>query len=295
MATCAKCIKVYANEFKDCPHCSGKRGILGLLAILVIAGIAAWLAWSNSQTAASGNSSSGDDSVSAMSVTAPELAQAFQANEVAAQKKYGGKVLDVTGTTSGSILDFLDRPVIHLNGISEFLPVQAQFDKSFGDQLSKLSKGQKITVRCMSLTSIVSAPMLSDCSLPTAMAPALLSAATPDQGQPAPPPDQAGSPSDAPYQAQLAAPQEQAGSPSDAPDQAQLAAPQEQAGGEVSGLIQKEIEFNNLCRDGPGDNPRTKTYCDDRDKLVEQLKSKGWCYGTPAQIDADKEWQQCSL
>jgi hypothetical protein len=99
-------------------------------------------------------------------VTAVQLAQAFNANEVAAQRAYGDQTLDVTGTVSGVVLDLFNDPVVHLEGINQFLPVQASFDKSYGEKLSTLSKGQQVTVRCTKLTSVISAPMLSDCSLP---------------------------------------------------------------------------------------------------------------------------------
>jgi hypothetical protein len=125
-----------------------------------------------------------------MHVSAVELAEAFHANEVAAQKKYGGQVLDVTGIVTGVVLDFMNDPVIHLEGANEFLAVQASFPKSAGDQLGQLSKGQQITVRCSSLTSVISAPMLSDCILPPVSAPAT----APDQPQSAPSTEQASPP-----------------------------------------------------------------------------------------------------
>ncbi len=251
MQTCAKCNKVYADNLKTCPNCSGRRGVIGLLAIVVIAG-ATWVFWPSSPQPPG-------DTVPATQVTSVQLAQAFQANEVAAQKAYGGgQVLDVTGIVTGIVLDFLDRPTLHLEGANEFLPVQAQFDKSFGNQISGLSKAQQITVRCASLTSVISAPMLSDCSLVNTPSPASPSVSGVDQGQLISQPNQ----------------------PAESQD--------------VSNLIQKEEELNDLCRDGSGDDPKTQTFCDERDKRVSLLKAMGWCYGLPDQIEADKKWQKCN-
>ena len=62
---------------------------------------------------------------------------------------------------------------------------------------------------------------------------------------------------------------------------------------EISGLIKKTDFLNDKCRGGSGDNPETMKSCDERDKYVDLLHKKGWCYGTSSQIEADKTWQKC--
>lgn len=115
-----------------------------------------------------GNSGGGDNAQQAdtTAVSSVELARAYNANEVNAQNTYGGKTLDVTGTITGVKLDLFNNPVIEMEGVNEFLPVQATFDQSYSQKVSALSKGQEITVRCTSITEVISAPMLSECSLP---------------------------------------------------------------------------------------------------------------------------------
>lgn len=98
-------------------------------------------------------------------VTAVELAAAYEANEVAAQQEYGNKTVDVTGRVSGVTLDFMSNPVIQFTGTNQFLPVQAQFDKGYAKLISNVGKGMNLTVRCKSITEVVSAPMLSDCRI----------------------------------------------------------------------------------------------------------------------------------
>ncbi len=73
---------------------------------------------------------------------------------------------------TGVVLDIVNDPVVHLDSGNEFLPVQAEFDPSAENVLKGFSKGQTVTIECSSITSVISAPMLSDCSIPDSPAPA---------------------------------------------------------------------------------------------------------------------------
>jgi hypothetical protein len=123
-----------------------------------------------------GQSTSSDDSntastapsTPAIQVTAVQLAEAYNANEVSAQNKFGNHTLDVTGSVVAVRLGLMDTPTLHLEAINEFMPVQATFDNASKDTLSKLSKGQTVTIRCTSITNVISTPMLSDCTFPEA-------------------------------------------------------------------------------------------------------------------------------
>jgi hypothetical protein len=59
-------------------------------------------------------------------------------------------------------------------------------------------------------------------------------------------------------------------------------------------LIAREESLNDKCRDGSGDNPETAKPCVEREALVQQLKSDGWCYGTDDQAMSDRKWQPCA-
>jgi hypothetical protein len=121
----------------------------------------------------------------ATKVSSLDLAQAYAANEVAAQKTFGEKTLDVTGIVVKIRLDLFNNPVVEMEGTNEFLTVSASFDSSYGDRLSHLAIGQQFTAECTSITSLMSAPVLSDCSIPapedapTPSPPAQAQAATP--------------------------------------------------------------------------------------------------------------------
>jgi hypothetical protein len=152
-----------------------KKGHPFLVGCLIIIGIIIGLSVLGSllpKTAdsPSSDSSSSDvnetDAPSPTQVTAVELAQAYQANEVNAQNMYGDKTLDVTGTVTKVRLDLFNNPVVEMSGVNEFLNVQATFGKDYNNQLASVTIGQQITARCTSITSVISAPILSDCTLP---------------------------------------------------------------------------------------------------------------------------------
>lgn len=100
---------------------------------------------------------------SATAITSVELARAYESNEVRAQQTYGDRDLLVTGRVTGVTLDFMDKPVVQLSSVNEFLSVQADLnDKSVA---AGLDKGQTITILCTEVTEVVSAPQLSGCEL----------------------------------------------------------------------------------------------------------------------------------
>lgn len=59
-------------------------------------------------------------------------------------------------------------------------------------------------------------------------------------------------------------------------------------------LIQQVESLNSQCRGGSGDNPATIKACEKRDKLVDVLKSKGWCWGHEGQAGFEREWEKCN-
>lgn len=103
--------------------------------------------------------------VEAISVKAADLYEAFSNNEVAANKKYKGKILDVTGKV-GSINSSFGSFTVSLDadewGITS---IECSFKKVHEDDLAKLNKGDKVTIRgtCDGLT--IAWVCLSDCEL----------------------------------------------------------------------------------------------------------------------------------
>jgi uncharacterized protein YecT (DUF1311 family) len=158
------------TEKKKSPVLIAALCAVGVVILLAVIGSLSHSGAPTSETATTDQSSPPEEVVTTK-VSSQTLAAAYSANEVAAQKRYGNQTLDVTGVVEGIALDFTDSPVVRLNGVNPFLSVQASFDKSASDQLSALSKGQVVTVRCTSITEVISAPMLSGCTLPPPPAP----------------------------------------------------------------------------------------------------------------------------
>lgn len=107
-----------------------------------------------------------DPAVPAMEVTSLELGKAFDDNEAAAQLKYGSSPLLVSGTVKAITLDFSNEPVIEMAGVNQFSDVQLSLAEEAHAKAAELKKGQKITLRCGSISEVVGTPMLSGCIFP---------------------------------------------------------------------------------------------------------------------------------
>lgn len=98
-------------------------------------------------------------------VGAPQLATEYAANEVAADGKYKGKIIEVTGIVDSVGKDVLDNPYVSLSGgRGNFMGVQCYFAKHDLGSLSKLAKGQRVTLKCRGAGKTVS-PSLKSCSI----------------------------------------------------------------------------------------------------------------------------------
>jgi len=62
----------------------------------------------------------------------------------------------------------------------------------------------------------------------------------------------------------------------------------------VEDLIKQERTLNEQCRGGSGDESSTWKACAQRDAVSDQLRKRGWCYGSPNQAEYQKEWARCS-
>ncbi len=97
-------------------------------------------------------------------ITASELYQAYEANEVSADEQYKGKKIAVTGIIDNIGKDVLDNPYVSMR-IGVLQSVTCYFSDDNVKVISQLSKGQKITIigECsgLSLTNVV----IQDCEL----------------------------------------------------------------------------------------------------------------------------------
>ena len=80
-------------------------------------------------------------------ITAEELYQAYENNEVAADRKYGGQLVEITGTVDNIGADILDRVYITFSTSKVLYSVQCYFeDEEAIDGVANISKGQNITI-----------------------------------------------------------------------------------------------------------------------------------------------------
>lgn len=96
-------------------------------------------------------------------VDARTLVVDYESNEVAADKMYKGKMLEVSGTVAGIDSDFSDGAIVKLIGKNEFQVAQAQGDDGFTDYASTLKKGENVVLICKSDGEVIGFPQLSKC------------------------------------------------------------------------------------------------------------------------------------
>lgn len=97
-------------------------------------------------------------------LTANKLYAAYKKNEVAADEKYGDKVVVITGKVTDIGKDIMDSPYIIVGGTGFFDGCQCVFADSATDQIANTSKGDKVTVKgkCTGFLGMVE---LENCSL----------------------------------------------------------------------------------------------------------------------------------
>jgi tRNA_anti-like len=100
---------------------------------------------------------------SAVKVTAGQLFAAYQANEMAAQQKYGNKTLEVSGIIDGVDLDFSDNPVVKLKTSNPIMAVSVTLTSETQKAAAAYAKGQKISFLCEELSEVISMPQLKEC------------------------------------------------------------------------------------------------------------------------------------
>jgi hypothetical protein len=105
------------------------------------------------------------DAPAQLSAEATDIIVAYEANEAAAQAKYGDRSLQVTGIVKAIDLDFSDKPVVHLAASADAPKyLMANLTDEAQAKAASLSKGQKLTVTCSEVSEVISIPILGGCS-----------------------------------------------------------------------------------------------------------------------------------
>ena len=149
----AKAAKAYAKAQR--PFYKKKRYI-ALGSVAVIAAISAMSSGGGSDepsavdqaTNGSSSGSSSEKAPKAIEVEAKAILKEFEENEAAADQKYEGKVLQVTGIVDKIDTELFDEDeyIIQIGGGSDFEFFTVNADDQSADAVASLKKGQKITV-----------------------------------------------------------------------------------------------------------------------------------------------------
>lgn len=146
-----------------------KKILIGIVVTFIVLVIIGALMGEDTSTNDSSNTSDtsaaveNNPPVETVKVTAQELFSAYESNEVAADKQFKGKILEVTGTISSIDSGFGDGAIVQINTSNDFQSVSAQGDDSFTDAAATLSKGQQVTMVCKGDGEVIGSPMLGDC------------------------------------------------------------------------------------------------------------------------------------
>jgi hypothetical protein len=95
--------------------------------------------------------------------TASALFKDYDDNEVAADEKMKGKIIEVSGTVQSIDKDFTDSIIVRLKTSNEFLPAIMGIKDSEKSTALALKKGQKVVVTCAGMSRVVGAPSGRNC------------------------------------------------------------------------------------------------------------------------------------
>jgi hypothetical protein len=100
-----------------------------------------------------------------VSVGAVRLWKDYQENEVAADGRYKGKRLRVSGTLVSVERDIYGNPVLHLFSGNPVFLTMATLERAYLPDAAQLKKGNKIVVRCIGAGVNMRMPQLERCML----------------------------------------------------------------------------------------------------------------------------------
>ncbi len=106
-----------------------------------------------------------EKSRSKLSMSVDALARAYNANEIAADEKYKGKAVIITGKIQSIGKDILGSPFVVVGGSGMLDGVQCMFAKSATSSLASLSKGRTVTISGTVSGKMLTWVMMSDCQL----------------------------------------------------------------------------------------------------------------------------------
>lgn len=99
-------------------------------------------------------------------ISAQQIAQAYEENTVAADQMFKGKRFKVRGVIASINTDFMGNPYVTIRaGVNQFMEPQFKFDKDQTDRVAQLRKGATVTLACTGRGDIAKTPMSDNCRI----------------------------------------------------------------------------------------------------------------------------------
>lgn len=96
-------------------------------------------------------------------ISAGQLFNAYEENEVATDEGFKNKLIQVSGSVQAISKDAFDNIVIDLKTSNQFMPVHMKMEDTEKAAAVALKKGTKTTVLCESMSRIIGAPYGNGC------------------------------------------------------------------------------------------------------------------------------------
>jgi len=114
-------------------------------------------------SSSSSSSSSAASSTPDLKLSSKTLFNEYHENEVAADKKYKGKRIQVSGKVESITKDILDNNIVSLTGDGYFSTVMCTLESE--DVAASLKKGSSYSLNCTCEGMIVGSVQMKNCSL----------------------------------------------------------------------------------------------------------------------------------
>ena len=253
--------------------------------------------------------------------TAEQYDADYDANEVAADQKYEGKKILLTGVIESINEDFKGDAYLVLKTSNPFMGVHAELNARGKAGASAMAKGTTIYLVCDSGTRIMGSATARNCqqfsqyvdqikpslkstvekylqkksSTPTKLMQGLRAMYVVRTQLPPDSPCFAGM--DDACKASLAAIEEDKAKTQAMAEQIKWAFPAGASSNsppeDVARLMAQEEALNDKCRGGSGGNEATLEACNERDVILGRIQANNWCWGHDGQIAADRTWEPC--
>lgn len=98
-----------------------------------------------------------------VSTSAREMFAEYEANEVAADRAFKGKEIDIVGTVQSIDKDAFDNIVVQLQTSNQFMPVSAVLQDRYESEAASMRKADIVGFICVGAGRSVGRPVLKDC------------------------------------------------------------------------------------------------------------------------------------